>query len=425
MDRGGSQKKRNNKAVANVDIISNLPDVIKDKILCCLPMKEALGTCVLSRKWRYTWASMTELTFREDDFDLGNGIEEGVTKNFINFINMVLSLHNGPILKFELNARRVHLLSPGGHIQRWMLMLSRNGVKEIQIRTKIWRNYKIPSSFFSCEELEYAFLQGCIFQLPPLFTGFKRIHTLHFIDFCTTENNIGELVARCPNLEKLILSRLLSFADISILSTRLKILRVDGMFKHLSLVTPHVSSAVINLQVNTGYVPRAGCNFNLSQFIGSLLDIENISLLGHAFECAAHGILPGKLPRLLNRLTEITLEIDLGNLKEANAAHCLFQVAPNLRRVELQLIYRGYATPTSVFWDSIDHQAGLFNNLDTVVLNNFAGSCAESGFLRLLLEDAPMLRIAQIKDNNKLDKESLKHLLKMKRASKDAEVILL
>ena len=282
MDRGGSQKKRNNKAVANVDIISNLPDVIKDKILCCLPMKEALGTCLLSRKWRYTWASMTELTFKEDDFDLGNGIEEGVTKNFINFINMVLSLHNGPILKFELNARRVHLLSPGGHIHRWMLMLSRNGVKEIQIRTKIWRNYKIPSSFFSCEELEYAFLQGCIFQLPPQFTGFKRIHTLHFIDFCTTENNIGELVARCPNLEKLILSRLLSFADISILSTRLKILRVDGMFKHLSLVTPHVSSAVINLQV--GYVPRAGWNFNLSQFISSLLDIENISLLGHAFE---------------------------------------------------------------------------------------------------------------------------------------------
>ena len=161
-------------------------------------------------------------------------------------------------------------------------MLSRNGVKEIQIRTKIWRNYKIPSSFFSCEELEYACLQGCIFQLPPQFTGFKRIHTLHFIDFCTTENNIGELVARCPNLEKLILSRLLSFADISILSTRLKILRVDGMFKHLSLVTPHVSSAAINLQV--GYVPRAGWNFNLSQFISSLLDIENISLLGHAFE---------------------------------------------------------------------------------------------------------------------------------------------
>lgn len=280
MERGGSQKRRH-KSVANVDIISNIPDVIKDKILCCLPIKEAVGMCLLSRKWRYSWASMTELTFREDDFGLD---EEGEINKFVQFIFMVLSLHNGPILKFELNARRVHLLSPGGHIHRFMLMLSRNGVKEIQIKTKIWRNYKIPSSFFSCEELEYACLQGCIFQLPPLFTGFKRVHTLHFIDFCATENNIGELVESCPNLETLILSRLLSFADISMHSTKLKILRVDGMFKHLSLVTPHVSSAVINLQVNTGYVPRAGCNFNLSQFISSLLDIENISLLGHAFE---------------------------------------------------------------------------------------------------------------------------------------------
>jgi hypothetical protein len=110
------------------------------------------------------------------------------------------------------------------------------------------------------------------------------MRTLHFVEFCATENNIGELVASCPNLEELILSRLLSFADITIHSTKLKVLRVDGMFKHLNLVTPHVSSAVINLQVNTGYVKRAGSNFNLSQFIGSLLDIENISLLGHAFE---------------------------------------------------------------------------------------------------------------------------------------------
>ncbi|WVZ98551.1 hypothetical protein U9M48_043980 [Paspalum notatum var. saurae] len=265
MDRGGSQKRRH-KSVANVDIISNLPDVIKDKILCCLPIKEAVRTCFLSRKWRYTWASMTELIFREDDFSLGNGNEDG-----------------------------------------------------------------------------------------------------------ETENNIGELVASCPNLEKLVLSRLFSFADISIHSTKLKVLRVDGMFKHLNLVTPHVSSAVIDLQVNTGYVPRAGCNFNLSEFIGSLLDIENISLLGHAFE----------------------------------------------------LMCRGYSVPSSTFWDSIDHQAGLFKNLDMVVMSNFTGSCAESSFLKLLLEDGPMLRTARIEDNNKLDKESLKQLLKMRRASKDAEVILL
>lgn len=141
MDRGGSQKKRH-KSVTNVDIISNLPDVIKDKILCCLPIKEAVRTCLLSRKWRYTWASMTELMFREDDFALGNGNEDGDSDRFVYFVITFLSLHDGPILKFEMNARRVHMFSPGGHIHRWMLMLSRNGIKEIQIKTRIWRNYK-------------------------------------------------------------------------------------------------------------------------------------------------------------------------------------------------------------------------------------------------------------------------------------------
>ena len=159
--------------------------------------------------------------------------------------------------------------------------------------------------------------------------------------------------------------------------------------------------------------------------------------------------MPGKLPRLLNQLTEVTLELDLGNLKEANAAHCLFQIAPNLRRMELQvrpmkiltllhlmnlrlviifalqLMHRGYSAPTSNFWDSVDHQDCLFKNLYTVVMNNFTGSCAESGFLELLLKDAPVLRSARIEDNNKLDKESLKLILKMRRASKDAEIILL
>lgn len=159
--------------------------------------------------------------------------------------------------------------------------------------------------------------------------------------------------------------------------------------------------------------------------------------------------MPGKLPRLLNQLMEITLELDLGNLKEANAAHCLFQIAPNLQRIELQvrlmkipallhlmnlrlltfftlqLMRRGCSSPTSNFWDSVDHQDCLFKNLYTLVMNNFTGSCAESGFLKLLLEDAPVLRSARIEDNNKLDNESLKRILKMRRASKDAEIILL
>lgn len=52
---------------------------------------------------------------------------------------------------------------------------------------------------------------------------------------------------------------------------------------------------------------------------------------GGFFECVVRGFMPFQLPKLFNRLTEITLEIDLGNLDEAEVALCLFQNAPNLR----------------------------------------------------------------------------------------------
>ncbi|KAL6609968.1 hypothetical protein ACP70R_034372 [Stipagrostis hirtigluma subsp. patula] len=417
MGHQGSQK-RQHKSVASTDIISNLPEVIKDKILCCLPIEEAVGTCLLSRKWRYTWASMTELSFSSDDFASIN--------KFVYFTNMFLSLHNGPVLKFELNTQWGQMLSDRGDTHRWILMLSRNGVKEIQIRTRIWEDYKIPSSFFSCDQLEYVYLQECAFQLPPLFKGFKLLHTLHLEGFRASGDDIGDLVASCPNLEKLTLSRSLRLIDINIKSIKLRTLSIDGVFNHLNLHAPHVTLAFIKLPVCIGDEPRAGCNNNISQFIGSLSDIENITLLGQVFEYAAHGILPGKMPPSFNRLTEITLGIDLGNLKEAQAAHCLFRSAPNLRRIDLQLTYRGYSTtPTSCFWDSMDPEVRLFNKLDVVCMTNFAGTYAELRFLKHLLEGAPILRKVQIEENGKLDRVTLKHLLKMRRVSKDAEVIVL
>jgi hypothetical protein len=56
---------------------------------------------------------------------------------------------------------------------------------------------------------------------------------------------------------------------------------------------------------------------------------------------------------------------------------------------------------------------------------DFTGSSAELGFLKLILEDAPVLRKVEIKDKGKLGKDDFKNLLKMRRASKDAEIVIL
>ncbi|KAM0846120.1 hypothetical protein ACQ4PT_055884 [Festuca glaucescens] len=426
MDHGCSSTKIS-KYAAEQDIISNLPDGLKDKILCCLPIKEAVGTCLLSRNWRYTWTSMTELMFRGDDFASENGNENDLECRFLKFTDMFLSLHNGPVLKFGLNTQGIEI-STGGHIYRWMLMLSRNRIKEIQLMTSMHDDYNIPSCFFSCAELEYVHLRLCVWttsQLPILSKGFKQLHTLHLEYFCVEGNNFGDLVASCPNLEKLTLFWLISFVNINIHSTKLKILTVHGRFNHLSLHTPYLTSVVIKLKQVTGDTSNARCNFNFSQFIASLSDVKNISLHGSIFERAEHDFLVLKPPKSFNQLTEISLYIDLGNLKQANLALCLFQHAPNLQLINLKLTSKKPMVPTVHFWESIDHHVCLFQNVRVVGMINFTGSSAELAFLKLILEDAPVLRKAEIKDKGKLGKDDLKNLLKMRRASKDAEIVIL
>ena len=180
-------------------------------------------------------------------------------------------------------------------------------------------------------------------------------------------NNFGDLVASCPNLKILKLFRVISFDNINIHSAKLKILAVDGQFNHLNLYTPYLTSALINMRHLTGDASKARCNFNFSQFIASLLDVEKILLCGPILEvrvcdrlvfigacyftvwyyvygplaslqCAEHEFLVLKPAKLFNRLTKIGLDIDLGNPKEANLSLCLFQHAPNLQIINLKVI---------------------------------------------------------------------------------------
>lgn len=288
--------------------------------------------------------------------------------------------------------------------------------------------YKIPSCFFSCDELEYVHMRNFIFttSLQPLLSkGFKQLHTLH-LEYCYVEgNNFGDLVASCPNLIKLTLFRFISFFNINIHSTKLKILSVDGQFNHLNLHTPYLTSAVIKLRHVSGDASKARCNFNFSQFIVSLSNVENISLHGPILQCAEHEFLVISPPILFNGLTKISLDIDLGNPKEANLALCLFQHAPNLQLINLKLTSKKSMVLTVHLWESIDRQVCLFQNVHIFGIINFTGSCAERGFLKLILEDAPVLRKVEIKDNGNLGKDDLKNLLKMRRASKDAEIVIL
>lgn len=57
------------------DRISELPCEILVNVLSLLPLKEAAGTSVLSRRWRHVWESTMKLNFDASNYVAG-------TKNF-------------------------------------------------------------------------------------------------------------------------------------------------------------------------------------------------------------------------------------------------------------------------------------------------------------------------------------------------------
>ncbi|KAE9454470.1 hypothetical protein C3L33_13621, partial [Rhododendron williamsianum] len=58
--------KRNKRSTS--DIISYLPSNVTENILKGLPLRDAVRTSVLSRKWRYKWVTLPELVFNDKFF---------------------------------------------------------------------------------------------------------------------------------------------------------------------------------------------------------------------------------------------------------------------------------------------------------------------------------------------------------------------
>ncbi|KAL8268855.1 hypothetical protein R6Q59_002653 [Mikania micrantha] len=159
----------NNPQCRSLNGISNLPENIFENILTLMPIKDALRTSVLLKKWRYSWRSMPKLVFTNNmvkvPYDCG--CKELEKYMLVNAIFHVLLLHNGPaILK--------------------------DGV------------YQLPISFFSLQGLERIHLKNCDFEHPLTLNGFSRLRKMLFIDVGISARMLQRFLSNCPLLEEVI-----------------------------------------------------------------------------------------------------------------------------------------------------------------------------------------------------------------------------
>ncbi|KAJ4813313.1 F-box family protein [Rhynchospora pubera] len=362
----------------NKDFLSSLPSEIIETILVRLPIKEAVRTSVLSSNWKSLWTSMPDLVFNDRDT---------TESELIRRVDKVLQVHQGPILKFEVELGCDKHVGEEA-ISRWLLALSKNELKDLCLNVDTYPNCKVPSSLFSYQKLENLEIEGCTIYAPQCFQGLKLLHNLTLCRCELVGITIEKFVSSCPLLESLNLVDVVKHGCLVIRAPNLKELVVLEDFTDLLLGAPKLISATINVDYMLhglrDFIPAYdGCKSKFLRAIGAIPNIEELHIDSLFCEYLASGPLPVKFPVTFHHLKKISIHPDESR-KAVDIAVCIFQSAPNLKTLCLTV-------PSQIIWEEQKITTISFlRQLEVVVIFGKDGESMVA-FAKFILSAAPQL----------------------------------
>lgn len=189
------------------DRISSLPNPVVSHILSFLPTKEAASTSVLSKKWRYLFAYVTNLDFDDSDYQDGKPKSDAeLSRSFMEFVDRVLALQgNGSVNKFSLECSNYDV--DLARVTGWILNVLGRGVSELDLSIL---EYPLPSEIFVSKTLVRLKLgpaNDLTLTLDRKDVFLPKLKTLYIDCVDVQERGFGfvKLLSGCPVLEELVL----------------------------------------------------------------------------------------------------------------------------------------------------------------------------------------------------------------------------
>ncbi|KAJ4772054.1 F-box family protein [Rhynchospora pubera] len=278
-----------------IDRISNLPDDVLTRILSFVTARQAVQTCVLSKRWRNTWASVSILNFDFDEFwadhsDECAGIDENAEEElkFVSFVSNVLenrepSHLDTVIIRGDFGD---HFMDPFiGWLDRAALLMPRVICAEIP-EGGFGEELNLPDSVFSCSRLEnlelYQRDRGFL-VIKQNSVALSSLKTLKLGCLQLDDNFVQKLLLGCPALETLIFSDCyLPISDIS--SNVLRKLTLDYCWhsRHMRISCPVLVSLIICSQEN---INKSISFENMASLVNACINIyEDDNLSGIDFD---------------------------------------------------------------------------------------------------------------------------------------------
>ncbi|KAK6228732.1 hypothetical protein SCA6_001072 [Theobroma cacao] len=201
------------------DRISKLPDDLLLKIMSLLNTKQAVQTCVLSKRWKPLWQSLPNLDFNFDTFPFQQETDDEDKEevemkmcSFSNFISQVL-FRRCPTDLVKVCVQS-HIYDPHCFLVDGLLCYAvKHNVQQLTFHSRSDCQYLFPESFWTCQSLTSLELKGSDWmpmKLPTLLAcpALKSLHLSHFS--AAGPNFEPTAFSGCPNLETLQLFDILA-----------------------------------------------------------------------------------------------------------------------------------------------------------------------------------------------------------------------
>lgn len=263
----------------NKDRLSELPRNLIDSILQRLTTRDAARTSILSKNWRYMWSTHPQLVLDCQFFEgTKRNIQESASE-FVRTVTNILVVHNGTIQKFNLYIP----FSQSPDMDLWILLLSRNGIKELTLDNVYRQPYKLPSYIFSCAELTFLWISNCIILSPPLaFCGFRNLNTL-FLNRVSVSSSVATLISSLPVLKILAVGDCTGVQNIKILAPKLYMLVMMNSQEFEWQCFNNISNLKA-LDVGLPKKVKQRKDFNLTRLLATLPRISCLKLDGFSLK---------------------------------------------------------------------------------------------------------------------------------------------
>ncbi|KAK7283658.1 hypothetical protein RIF29_13334 [Crotalaria pallida] len=259
------------------DRLSDLPDCVLLHIMKFLNTKQAVQTCVLSRRWKDLSKHLTVLTLHSSDFS-----SIGIFRKFVSWVRSrrdpTISLHN-------LDLRCEGCVEPKLLDSVMRYAVSHNVqqlIIEVELHYKV--GFMLNPCIFSCPSL--TFLKLSMWAIPYMtkvpqslvLPSLKSLHLEH-VTFSTSDNGCAEPFSTCSKLNSLVIGRCYLQCDAKVLritNSNLSNLTIDSTITEkaykIVLSTPNLSA----LTVLGDPIHELSSTFNLSLLEEVNIDIDTI-----------------------------------------------------------------------------------------------------------------------------------------------------